>query len=222
MTEHDQDFNEQIIEELVDRLIRHEETTATIIAEMRTQIADLQRRLPTEMMEATFPPYHEITQVRCQIFHSPNLTSKQLQSKSIWSPRFTIWRNEVRMPTELNVQMLSQHGFRGQLRERIKLIPPRIVPIYDYLHHPDNLNVDLRVIGSIIRGKPPGKGRPYLPSQGVVIEEFDSDTPKVMVWIDDHVLTFNAVQPAAGESAKSAKWFCSWRPDRDEVSVHQD
>jgi hypothetical protein len=209
MTQTDQDCYIELIEQLIARQDQQDE----IMTRLRAEIADLKRRLPTEFMEGTFPPYHEITQVACQIFHSPNLTTDQRNNKSVWSPRFTIWRNDKRMEEELSVFMFGQHGLRNMLMEREKLIPPRVLAFALRLSDVENLNTDFHLIGSIMRGHPPGRGRPYLPSQGVVIEQFESDNPTVKVWIDDQVLNFGPVRPAKGTRNGKAKWYCEWRPE---------
>jgi hypothetical protein len=206
MTDTDCHYNEQIAG------LRDE------IELLKTDFADLQRRVPTEMMESTFPPFDEITHIGCQIFHKPHLTLQELKTKSVWSPKFTIDRKNVRMDKEFSQKMsASQHGLKGQLLKYETVIPGHMRTFAHYLDEPDNLNRDLNLIGSIMRGAPPKGGKPYLHSQGVIIFDFDTDEPKLVVWIDDHVLRFGPVRPAKG----SAKWWCEWRPNDEEVSETQ-
>ena len=170
---------------------------------LNRRLAEIEAQLAiTPMLEGgKLPPKADITQLWCQVFHTPNLTAKQKKTKTDWSLRLTVWVNGKRVRREINVRLFPCDQFYRQVMHRITL--PKLTDEWATA-----LQNESDKLAGMLTAFTQGRGRPYIPSQFCILSGYLDDNPTVDLVIDDDVILFENPRPSAGTS----KWFFDWRP----------
>jgi hypothetical protein len=178
------------------------------LAEIEAHNESLQRRVarlehllaasPT-LEEGKLPAKADITQLWCQVFHTPDLSTKERRTKTEWSLRLTVWINGTRVKRELNVRLFSADRFYRQVAERNPL--PKVADEWATA-----LENDETVLAGMLTATTQGRGRPFIGSQFCVLSGYLDGTPRVDLVIDSDVISFETVRPSKGTS----KWFLDW------------
>ena len=147
------------------------------------------------------PPKADITQLWCQVFHSPNLTPKERKTKGEWSLRLTIWINNKKVKREINVRLFPTDQFYRQAMNRPQV--PKALDDWATV-----LRNETGMMAGMLVATTQGQGRPFIASQFCVLEDHLTDSPKVDLLIDGDLIIFEGARPSKGTS----KWFFDWRP----------
>ena len=111
------------------------------------------------------PALSELTQLRVQIFHTPDLSPTARKAKTVWSLRITVWINGVRAAEEIKgVQLYSCREFSQKVANLRGDVPtePR--------SSPSGLDRDPEdMLVGMLRAKTRGKGTPYIADQFCVL-----------------------------------------------------
>ncbi len=153
------------------------------------------------------PARSEITQLRVQIFHTPDLSLAERKAKTEWSLRLTVWVNGVRANEEIKgVQLYPGREF-AQKVAKLRGDVPDLTRAYAE-QTADRDPGDLLI--GMLRAKTRGKGTPYISDQVCLLRHHLSDEPMVGIFIDGEVMEFQNFRPATGTKAGHAKWWDEW------------
>lgn len=153
------------------------------------------------------PALSEMTQLRVQIFHTPDLSPAERKAKTEWSLRFTVWINGVRANEEVKgVQLYPGREF-AQKVANLRGDVPDLTKAYAE-QTADRDPGDLLI--GMLRAKTRGKGTPYISDQVCLLGRHLSDRPVVRTLIGGEVLEFQNFRPATGTKAGHAKWWDEW------------
>ena len=197
MSEYQAELDSEALANALERLGTLEASNA----DLQRRIAGLEMQLSITPMldEGKLPPKADITQLWCQVFHSPDLTPKQRKTKTEWSLRLTVWVRYKRAKKEINVRLFPGHQFYRQVMARPTL--PKTTDEWATA-----LRDDDRVLAGMLTATTQGQGRPFIASQFCVLNGHLDETSEVDLVIDDDVIAFKTYRPAAG----TAKWFLDW------------
>ena len=189
-----------------DRRLMDAETRASHVLALEQRLRAVELQNPPKLVDGKFPPKAKTTGMRCQMFHTPDLSAKDRKTKSEWSLRFTVGMCGQWVKPEINMRLFDPDQFYDVVRARSDA--------------PDDLKaaakamrgmVGANVLGGILQAKPSGRGRPYVPCQ-FVIAMCDDREPEVRLHVDGEVFDFVRWRPGAGTAAGQAKWFSEWTP----------
>ena len=153
------------------------------------------------------PALSEMTQLRVQIFHTPNLSPAERKAKTEWSLRFTVWINGVRANEEIKGVPLYPGREFAQKVTKLRGDVPDLTKTY--AEQAADLDPGDLLIG-MLRAKTRGKGTPYISDQVCLLGDHLSDRPVVRILIGGEVLEFQNFRPATGTKAGHAKWWDEW------------
>jgi hypothetical protein len=137
-------------------------------------------QLQPHLIGGRLPALPEVTQLKVQIFHSPDLLPKDRKAKTEWTLRLTVWINGLRAIEEIKcVQLYNCKQFAdtvdalaGEVPDLTRTIAARFV----------NKHSDEALIG-MLRAKTRGKGTPYVRDQFCILHDHGKDTPEVIISI---------------------------------------
>jgi hypothetical protein len=153
------------------------------------------------------PALSEITQLRVQIFHTPDLSPVARKAKTVWSLRMTVWINGVRAAEEIKgVQLYSCREFAQKVANLRGETPASTKEFAE--EYEDRDPEDLLV--GMLRAKTRGKGTPYIADQFCVLRHHLTEFPVVGVSIGGESVTLQRFRPAAGTKQGRAKWWDEW------------
>jgi hypothetical protein len=164
-------------------------------------------QLQPHLIGGRLPALPELSQLKVQIFHSPNLLPKDRKAKTEWSLRLTVWINGLRAAEEIKgVQLFNCKQFAdtvaalpGDLPDPTRIIAERFA------------NTDSQdVLVGMLRAKTRGKGTPYIRDQFCVLHNHWTDSPTVMVSIGGEYIEVDHFRFAAGTKEGHAKWWGEW------------
>jgi hypothetical protein len=164
-------------------------------------------QLQPHLIGGPLPNLPEITQLKVQIFHSPDLLPKDRRAKTEWSLRLTVWVNGLRAAEEIKgVQLFNCKQFADKVAALIGDVPGLTRTIAERFV---SKHSDEALIGTL-RAKTKGKGTPYIRDQFCVLHGHWTDTPTVMVSICGEYIEVSHLRPGAGTKAGHAKWWGEW------------
>jgi hypothetical protein len=153
------------------------------------------------------PTLSEMTQLRVQIFHTPDLSPAERKAKTEWSLRFTVWINGVRADEEIKgVQLYPGRQFAQTVANLRDEVPDLTKALAE--EGADRDPEDLLI--GMLRAKTRGKGTPYITDQVCLLRYHLSDRPVVGLSIGRESVEFQNFRPAAGTKAGRAKWWDEW------------
>jgi hypothetical protein len=159
------------------------------------------------LIAGRLPALSEMTQMRVQIFHTPDLSSAERKAKTEWSLRLTVWINGMRAAEEIKgVQLYPGREFAQKVANLRGDVPDLTKA---YAEQSADRDPEDLLIG-MLRAKTKGKGTPYIPDQLCLLRHHLSDRPVVGISICGEVLEFHNFRPAAGTKAGRAKWWDEW------------
>ena len=168
----------------------------TAAVDMRPHLDD--GRLPTKS---------NISTLKVQIFHSPNLPLNDRKAKTEWSLRITVWINGLRALEEIKgVQLYSCKQFADKVADLAGEVPDVTRDFAERFADRD----DEAVLVGMLRAKTRGKGTPYIRDQFCVLMEHLGDQPHVVVSLAGEEIVIDKFRPAAGVKAGHAKWWGEW------------
>ena len=153
------------------------------------------------------PAKSEITQLKEQIFHSPDLPLNERKAKTEWSLRLTVWINGLRAIEEIKgVQLYSGEQFAEKVAGLAGEVPEFTRDVARHLADHD----DGDVLVGMLRAKTRGKGTPYIRNQLCILSGHLDDAPQVIVLLGGEEIRIKSFRPAAGMKAGHAKWWGEW------------
>jgi hypothetical protein len=153
------------------------------------------------------PALSEITQLKVQIFHTPDLSSDERKAKTEWSLRLTVWVNGARAVEEIKgVPLYPGREFVQKVANLDGDVPDKTKDLAQASadHDPDDLLIGM------LRAKTRRKGRPYIADQVCLLLDHLSDRPMVGISIGDEDVEFRNFRPAAGTKRGRAKLWDEW------------
>jgi hypothetical protein len=153
------------------------------------------------------PALSEITQLKVQIFHTPDLPLKERKAKTEWTLRLTVWINGLRAVEEIKcVKLYSGRRFAQSVHNLIGEVPAETKGVAEQFASEDG--EDLLV--GMLQARTRGKGTPYIADQLCVLQNHLIDDPQVFVSIADENIKISNFRPAAGSKQGHAKWWGEW------------
>ena len=120
------------------------------------------------------PARSEMTQLRVQIFHTPDLSSAERKAKTEWSLRLTVWINGMRAAEEVKgIQLYSGREFAQKVAKLRGDVPDATKAYAEQTADRDPGDL---LIG-MLRAKTRGKGTPYISDQVCLLRHHLSDRP---------------------------------------------
>ena len=208
-----------IIAEKLTQIDLQQQHIALLTAQLTNQVMALERlqsdvgRLSAcvdmrpHLVGGRLPALSEMTQMRVQIFHTPDLPPTARKAKTVWSLRMTVWINGVRAVEEIKgVQLYSCREFAQKVANLRGEVPDRTKEFAEQYgtSDPDDLLVGM------LRAKTRGKGTPYIADQFCVLRHHLTQFPAVGVSIGGEIVKFEKFRPAAGTKEGRAKWWDEW------------
>jgi hypothetical protein len=137
-------------------------------------------QLQPHLIGGRLPALSEITQLKVQIFHSPDLLPKDRKAKTEWSLRLTVWVNGMRAAEEIKgVQLFNCQQFADTVAALTGDVPD---PTRFFAERFANTDSEEVLIG-MLRAKTKRRGTPYIRDQFCVLHDHWTDSPTVMVSI---------------------------------------
>jgi hypothetical protein len=153
------------------------------------------------------PTLPEITQLKVQIFHTPDLPVKERKAKTEWTLRLTAWINGLRAVEEIkSVRLYSGRRFAQSVGDLKGEVPAGTQEFAERFANEDSEGL---LVG-MLQGRTRGKGTPYIADQFCVLENHLIDNPQVFVSIADENIKISNFRPAAGTKQGHAKWWGEW------------
>jgi hypothetical protein len=154
--------------------------------------------------DGRLPAKPDISMLKVQIFHSPELPLNERKAKTEWSLRLTVWINGLRAVEEIKgVQLYSCEQFADKVAGLGGEVPDVTRDFAERFADRD----DEAVLVGMLRAKTRGKGTPYIRDQFCVLMEHLNDQPKVVVSLAGEEIVIDKFRPAAGVKAGHAKWW---------------
>lgn len=164
-------------------------------------------QLQPHLIGGRLPDLPEITQVKVQIFHSPDLLPKDRRAKTEWSLRLTVWVNGLRAAEEIKgVQLFNCKQFADTVAALTGDIPDATRMFAERFANTDSE----KVLVGMLRAKTRRKGTPYIRDQFCVLHDHWIDSPTVMVSICGEYIEVSHFRPGAGTKEGHAKWWGEW------------
>jgi hypothetical protein len=153
------------------------------------------------------PALSELTQLRVQIFHTPDLLPTARKAKTVWSLRITVWINGVRAVEEIKgVPLYSCREFSQKVANLRGDVPNGTKEFAEQYKDRDPEDT---LVG-MLRAKTRGKGTPYVADQFCVLLYHLTESPVVGISIGGETVTFQKFRAAAGTKEGRAKWWDEW------------
>jgi hypothetical protein len=153
------------------------------------------------------PALQEITQLKVQIFHTPDLSPKERKAKTEWTLRLTVWINGLRAVEEIKcVRLYSGRRFAESVDVLKGEVPAGTKEFAERFASEDS--GDLLV--GMLQAKTRSRGTPYIADQLCVLQHHLHGDPQVFVSIADESIGISNFQPAAGTKDGHAKWWGDW------------
>jgi len=153
------------------------------------------------------PAASGITQLKVQIFHSPDLPPNERKAKTEWSLRLTVWVNGLRAVEEIKgVQLYSCKQFADKVAVLAGEVPDVTRDFAERFADRD----DEAIMAGMLRAKTRGKGTPYIRDQFCILGGHLDDAPEVVLSLGGEDIEINKFRPAAGVKAGHAKWWGEW------------
>jgi len=159
------------------------------------------------LIDGRLPAKSEITQLKVQIFHSPDLPLNDRKAKTEWSLRLTVWINGLRAIEEIKgVQLYSGEQFSEKVAGLAGEVPEFTRDVAKRLADRD----DRGILAGMLRAKTRGKGTPYIRDQFCILSDYLDNEPRVLVSLGGEEIWIKSFRPAAGMKAGHAKWWGEW------------
>jgi hypothetical protein len=153
------------------------------------------------------PALPEITQLKVQIFHTPDLSVKERKTKTEWTLRLTVWIDGLRAVEEIkSVRLYCGCRFAESVGGLRAEVPAATREFAECFANEDG--EDLLV--GMLQARTRGKGTPYIADQFCVLKNHLIDNPQVFVSIADKDIEISNFRPAAGTKQGHAKWWGEW------------
>jgi hypothetical protein len=149
----------------------------------------------------------QITQLKVQIFHSPDLTLKDRKAKTEWTLRLTVWINGLRAMEEIKcVRLYCGRRFAESVRNLKCPVPAETGSFAEQYANDDSENL---LVG-MLQAKTRRNGTPYIADQLCVLKDHLTDDPRLFVSIAEKLIQIDNFRPAAGIKQGHAKWWAEW------------
>jgi hypothetical protein len=191
----------------------HAQVTNQQMAMERLQ-SDVSRLLASaelrpHLIGGRLPALSEITQLKVQIFHSPDLPARDRKAKTEWTLRLTVWLNGLRAVEEIKcVKLYSGRRFAQSVGNLNCEVPAGTKEFAAKFACEDG---DDLLIG-MLQAKTRRQGTPYIVDQLCVLRHHLMGDPLVFVSIADQPIRIGNFRPAAGTKEGHAKWWSEWTP----------
>jgi len=197
---------DQIVEAQDQTIRRLEDNFNHRLQAMSEQIAQQEILIRNLMLEpavaGTFPAVAEIQNMQVQIWHRPDLTSKEkMGGRTPWSLKFEYWHRERKQPV-VNVALLP--------KDKLLRVLTTVDAPASYRDFANDMSPGM--LGGVVRHKAIVAGRPYKADQIAFISghEISMEEVVVVLLVADQQIRFDNFGLAGGESKTSAKWFSRW------------
>lgn len=210
---------EQIIAAQQQQIDRYEHRMALLTSREANQQMVLERlqsdvggllasaQMRPHLIGGRLPALAELTQLKAQIFHTPDLSPSERKGKTVWSLRLTVWINGLRAAEEIKgVQLYPSQEFARKVAGLGGDIPDLTNELAAYLADGDREDV----LAGMLRAKTKRKGTPYIADQFCILRDYLTDAPQVIVSIGGDDVGISNFRPAAGSKAGHAKWWGEW------------
>jgi hypothetical protein len=159
------------------------------------------------LLNGRLPALSELTQMRVQIFHTPDLPPAARKAKTVWSLRMTVWIHGVRAVEEIKgVQLYSCREFAQKVANLRGAVPCQTRKFAEEYEDRDR---DDMLVG-MLRAKTRNRGTPYIADQFCVLLHYLTNSPEVGISIGGESVTLQKFRPAAGTKQGRAKWWDEW------------
>jgi hypothetical protein len=153
------------------------------------------------------PALPEITQLKVQIFHTPDLPVKERKTKTEWTLRLTVWINGLRAVEEIKcVRLYFGRRFAESVGDLKGEVPAGTQEFADRFASEDSEDF---LVG-MLQARTRGKGTPYIVDQFCVLQNHLIGDPQVVISIGGQEIRINNFRPAAGTKQGHAKWWGEW------------
>jgi hypothetical protein len=157
--------------------------------------------------DGRLPAKRDISMLKVQIFHSPNLSLNDRKAKTEWSLRITVWVNGLRAVEEIKgVQLYSCKQFAVKVADLVGDVPDFTRDFAERFADRD----DEAIMAGMLRAKTRGKGTPYIRDQLCILGGHLDDTPEVVLSLAGEEIAIDKFRPAAGTKPGHAKWWGEW------------
>ena len=163
--------------------------------------------LRPHLIGGRLPALSEITHLKVQIFHSPDLPASERKAKTEWTLRLTAWINGLRAVEEIKcVKLYTGQRFAQSVGSLNGEVPAATKDFAEQFADEDSQDF---LVG-MLQAKTRGKGTPYITDQLCVLRHHLNNDPQVCVSIAGEHIRISNFRPAAGTKDGHAKWWGEW------------
>ena len=190
---------------LTSRVANQEMALERLQSDVSRLLASIDMR--PHLIGGRLPALPEITQLKVQIFHAPDLPVKERKAKTEWTLRLTAWINGLRAVEEIkSVRLYSGRRFAQSVGQLKGEVPAGTRQFADRFASEDSEDFLVGMLQATTRGK----GTPYIVDQFCVLQNHLVGDPQVVISIGGQEIRISNFRPAAGTKKGHAKWWGEW------------
>jgi hypothetical protein len=159
------------------------------------------------LAQGMFPDMGAVSLLEIQVWHTPELTTKQRQGgHTNWSLKIEVSANGRRVHKGIDVGLFDGSTFVKRARGLRDISSALEQALEAAQSDPDGLY-------GMVRALTQGNGRPFCGTQFCRLRGHHIDLPQVQVYVDDRTAKCSKFGPAKGSKAGHAKWYGTCKPE---------